>query len=291
MNDLSLVNHPAICVAAGDSKQAALFYDFVIPEFSGHVLAKTVPDAVEMIVRNPSILPVQFAHDQMGFAKAFDDLSKMVTINASYLYEVWGDREFSRRTRERYDRLKSSLSLPVELVLHPCLPAMMRQSERPRSPSPLAVVVGLKLIDTEQASWDQIFELRKDRQSHTKLRRLRTVLQDNMLGKSKSYIEDKVSLALHDYDETVARWGFATGISNLVSIMTHSSIPASWVGLSTAVTTGSPVGGVVAALTVEVAGTLVSLGKQVSDFKYSLETHPYAFICDTNTKFSYGERV
>lgn len=59
----------------------------------------------------------------------------------------------------------------------------------------------IPLIDTSKASWEQIFELRKNTRALGKLRKLKIFLQDDYQGKEKDYIENDLAMRLDKYSD------------------------------------------------------------------------------------------
>lgn len=62
-------------------------------------------------------------------------------------------------------------------------------------------LIGLSLIDTDEASWDQIIEFRKDKKSQMALRRLRIFFDKEYAGKSRHFIENDILMRLEAYNK------------------------------------------------------------------------------------------
>jgi hypothetical protein len=71
-------------------------------------------------------------------------------------------------------------------------------------------IASLRLINSSNATLQQLLEFRRDPEAKIKLRRFRLFAYENYSGKSRAFIEDDINKRLVDYDDTVKKWGFET---------------------------------------------------------------------------------
>jgi hypothetical protein len=80
-------------------------------------------------------------------------------------------------------------------------------------------LIGMGLIDTSNAAWEQIVEFKQDRTSVSALRNLRLLFEEKLRDKSATYIEDYVQVKLEAYEIARRKHGFETATSSLQLIM------------------------------------------------------------------------
>ncbi len=80
------------------------------------------------------------------------------------------------------------------------------------------------LIDTKNADWDQIVEMRADSDAHKKLINLRFFFHDNYQGKPITYIEDDINKRLDAYKHTSKKHGFDLITSSLSTLLDAKQI-------------------------------------------------------------------
>ncbi len=72
----------------------------------------------------------------------------------------------------------------------------------------LVKISGLNLVDTDSATLEQIEDFRKDKGAQRKLRRLRLFALENYEGRSASFIEDDLLQRIDEYEAEARRWSF-----------------------------------------------------------------------------------
>lgn len=152
----------------------------------------------------------------------------------------------------------------------------------------VAVAIGtLRLIDSSQASWQQVAEFRNDPEARGKLRNLRLFAAENYAGKSKAYIEDDLLRRIDDYEEQVRRWGFETKQSVLTMMLTSKFLAGALGGSLISTLFGAPTTAVASA----VGGALIEIGRvslEVSRRRFllrnALRDNPISYIVDAKTK-------
>jgi hypothetical protein len=140
-------------------------------------------------------------------------------------------------------------------------------------------LLNLDLIDTSKADWEQIIEIRKDKNSINKLRKLKTFFHENYTGKEKNFIQDDLLNRIEDYKNVTKDWGFETLVSSITLMKTSLTTVGSSLVMAL---TGQPLE--VAAAT----GIFVGIGNislQFAKEKHKLmklgRDHPLAYIIDS----------
>jgi hypothetical protein len=102
------------------------------------------------------------------------------------------------------------------------LPDMVKPDSSERADVAISLV-SMKLVDTENVSWEQLLEFRKDLSARNGLRRLRLFAFENYAGKSEDFIKDDILTRISDYDDAVRKWGFETK-SGVITALIDSKI-------------------------------------------------------------------
>ena len=149
----------------------------------------------------------------------------------------------------------------------------------------------LPLIDTSQSEWEQIIQIREDETSIRKLKHLRLFFHENYSGKEKSYVEDDLSKRLEDYKNTAKDWGFETITSSIQMLLT-SPITLTSVGTSLAmVLFGEPLSALATAGTgvgIEIGKISLHIAKEKKKLSVLQRDHPLAYIIDAKKKLEGG---
>jgi hypothetical protein len=142
----------------------------------------------------------------------------------------------------------------------------------------------IPLVDTSKATWDQIIDLRRDKEMHSKLRNLKLFLTKNYVGKSRSFIEDDFGRILDDYERSRKAHGFETRLS----VLSHV-VSSKWVQTSTAASialafVGEPLPAAVSGISAGVIASfeLLRVGIEFAKGKHTLrnlrDSHDLAYI-------------
>ena len=156
------------------------------------------------------------------------------------------------------------------------LPTTNKHSYHQSDPS--LTLTGLNLIDTKEADWRQIIDIRKDIESHRKLTRLRLFIHDNYSGRSFSYIEDSISQCLYDYEQIVKKFGFRTVLSSLSMLLDSKSLQTS---ISTGLIAGlfgGPLIGLSTTAAIEIGKIAVNLAEKQHELKNWKSGHELAYL-------------
>ena len=109
---------------------------------------------------------------------------------------------------------------------------------KPGSDSALvAAISDLEIIDETKLTWSQVREVRKDKNSKTKLRKMRNWIDTEFSGKSVREVSDGISVRLEDYNWSIKKHGIETvtgTISELLDPKLLSATTVAATGLSLA---------------------------------------------------------
>jgi hypothetical protein len=293
-------------VSFGDLKQAGLYFDRALPvafrraQGTGDDIVFDFPEHI------PSRALVSLVFDE-------HDLSEPVRFSRlGQVLHRWGD--FSRaiapyRTErtvrsyeDKYEDLRIAYlenrsapdSTPVRahftsfaatLGLE-CADALLPSSGRAVSSEyePALVLSRLELIDTSQTSWEQIVELRKDQSSRARLQRLRAFLTQNYSGKSAAFVEDDIGRRLHEYEETVRKFGFETTTSAISVLLDSKSLHGAVATGIGAALFGGPLLGITAAAAVELGRVSLEVAKQRRRMHDWQATHELAYVIEARKR-------
>lgn len=172
------------------------------------------------------------------------------------------------------------------------LPTGVKQEQQNVNTNDIQVtLLNINLIDTSQASWEQIIELRNDPELSSSLRNLKLMMHDNYLGKSLAYIEDDMQRRIEKYEHACKSMGLKTISSHISQIKNFLSLNGVSLGLITLIlnsegfnlNNGLSLGAISAAAT-----SLLLYGIEIknnSNELYKLKNdNPVAYIIDANKK-------
>jgi hypothetical protein len=254
-----------IAVSLADTKQAALYFDYVVPIFL--VLDVAVEVGTENLVgleeRNyhasklfretrdkilrfvpPSLLEFD-NFDRWGeingvFYGELDDLrSYLPDLNALPISALSNYVSVEPEARRRMHQLNKKLKkfLRHLRIVDPVfaggrtLFAEQTEPTADKTYDAFVKISGLQLIDTDSVTFDEIDEFRKDKEAIRKLRRLRLFAATNYDGKSVNYIEDDLLQRIDDYKAEVRRWSFKTKTA-AAAMLFQSKLLAGGIGCS-----------------------------------------------------------
>jgi len=83
----------------------------------------------------------------------------------------------------------------------------------------VATVRNLDVVVEDELSWDQVLEVKQDRESSRRLRDMIRWLDTKMVGKTSAEIEDRVANMLRDYETALQKHGIATKKGVLQSVI------------------------------------------------------------------------
>lgn len=209
-----------ICICSENLKMAALIYDKIvpIPKYSKASESKTTSD-----LNLPE--EVLFPLDSTGELRQFmiDSDKGIAKIDVSYYLnhqkDIFNSRwvvndaqgiagQFTYELMEIYFRTQA---LDRKNLVYSIIPPTGFDPIIGTSDS-LTDSLGftfsnLKVIDAENADWEQILEFRKDKDALKKLRRFKLFFYDELADKDLSYINDLIAVKMEDYENSCKKHG------------------------------------------------------------------------------------
>ena len=291
-------------ISFSDTKIAALYFDRVIPvEFknmkgTGKGVICNVPDPVDAEVLSQLIFGDDTPkHKVLSYLD--DYWSPMINqvrplikqplpsnhpdaykeLKSLYLSNYINNKN---SVRSAFQKFAKSLYINSYSVL---LPESMENDSFTEAYSCLTTS-NIPLIDTENSSWEQIMELRKDSESKKKLRRLRLFFLNNYVGKTKDFIEDDLCQRLDDYENTRKKHGFDTAMSTLDILLDANTLQAAAVAGFTTGLFGGPIVGMASGVTIELGKVLIELGKKQANISNLSAGHELGYIISAKTKIN-----
>lgn len=145
-------------------------------------------------------------------------------------------------------------------------------------------LVAAKLIDTENLEWEQIYEVRRDEDSRRKLRNLRLFLHEHYSDRSVSFIEDDLARRLEDYEEARKRHGLDTVNSVLSETLSATNL-ISFLGTGFAASIfGGAIAGIGSATILEIGKIALTLDRRKSIMSKLKEDHELAYCIKIQEK-------
>ncbi|EKG0020488.1 hypothetical protein RZ186_003784 [Vibrio cholerae] len=142
----------------------------------------------------------------------------------------------------------------------------------------------IPLVDTSTSSWEQILEVRRDIKSRKKLQRLRIYLAKNYSGKSASFIEDEISVAIEDYELARKKHGFETIMSSISVLLDSKNIQSAAIAGIGAASIAGLEAGVSGALIVELGKFTIELAKKRHAMRQWESSHDLAYLIELKRK-------
>jgi hypothetical protein len=234
-------------VAFSDAKQAALYFDYVIPARIHDLLDESREiTQVANILQNilpPSLINSadrQFLHGAIldylaQYAIAFP---RLVGVTSLPTGETPDSRLHTRmpQLRDALVQILKSVSEPIKSVLGLDLFADAADETDDIS----LQLAGLSLVNVDHVRWEQLLEFRKDADSLRRLQNLRLFFHEKFDGKPQAYVRDALLLAIEKHDDTVKKWGFETVSAGLECIFSSKSLAALGAGIIS-VAFGAPI--------------------------------------------------
>jgi hypothetical protein len=298
----------AVCF--NDLKQAALYFDRVIPVAlvsmrgtGGYGLVIEFPEPISqdtllnLVFDRPLSLNVDrweaFGHFMEKWQLLQDDIApyriahhsirdepSYINLQNAYLQNAHLPDRIS--LREHFKKYANSLGITDASVLLPSKSADAGELNE----DPIIRLSGMKLINTETASWDQIIELRKDKAARGDLQRLRTFFSTNYDGKPRPYIEDDLQNRLDDYERISKKHGFETLTSSIGVLLDSTNLTSAAAAFTAATLYGGPIAGLTSATALEIGKISLEIAKQKRSMKDWKESHDLAYVINARKTLS-----
>ena len=147
-----------------------------------------------------------------------------------------------------------------------------------------AVLTNVQLIDASAASWEQILEVRRDRECRTKLRNLKLFLYTNYKDKPAAFIEDDLARRVEEYHRACREHGFRTCLSTLSATVNSKDLLTSAAAGLSAAFLGGPVAEMGAAAVIQIANISIELSKAYASYRKLKQDHETTYIIENSNK-------
>jgi hypothetical protein len=304
-------------------KQSALYFDRVIPLNMSRMRGD--PDVGDILMGYPEEIPsAALSHlidGVEGNTKTYSHANRVMDV----CIEKWGnlareltpyarlwtresevenEEEAEREIKRQYRKLQTAYfenascegSLPVRQIFRDyatgmgfdrfCVIGPPSESCSNNQTDQSITLSQLSLIDTSEAGWKQIIEVRKDFQSHRKLSRLRLFMHNNYNGRSFAYIEDDLSRRIEEYYQVTKKFGFKTASSSISMLLDSKALQTSVGAGLIAGLFGGSLAGLSAAATVEIGRIAINVAERRHEMKDWQAGHDLAYIFETQQRFS-----
>jgi len=146
----------------------------------------------------------------------------------------------------------------------------------------------LNLIDPRKVTWEQILEFRRDKDAQTKLRRLRMFAFENYRGKSKSFIEDDISVRIADYNDAVQKWKFDRKLGAFTSLLNSKILGGALAGTLLSAQLGAPLSTMASASVgvLEIGRIALELRKSHFALRSLMAENPVCYISEAKAKLA-----
>lgn len=305
-------------------KDAALYFDRVLPLNMGRMRGD--PDVGDILVGYPEEVPsAALSHLVDGIegdTKTYSHATRIMEFTSSRWVDfarkaepyarLWAGRPGPRdetdkaETLNQYEKLRSAYLANDELAGYPPIRAIFQDYARSLgfedicvsvpvstagagiSADPSLTLSQLKLIDTAAADWRQIIELRKDKESHQRLIRLRLFMHANYTGRSFDFIEDDLARRLYEYESTASKHGFKTVVSSLSVLLSAKGLQTTLGAGLLAGLFGGPLAALGAGAAVEVGQIAVHVAERLHEMRDWRSGHELAYIIETQKQLASG---
>ena len=318
-------------ICFGDLKQAALYYDHVVPllikdvpglesldpkntigdkiDLGKKVLRSLFMNDEEYAVHILSSIKVKGTYTYPFFNLSYNELLscdceiktggynfyKKESLISEFGTDIIGIGLFcgSNQMQFRFnkDRLRIAVNTLIDehKISRPNVLYPRNLLENDKSDEVLCALNNVELIDTGNASWEQIIAIRDDSVARNKLTKLRLFLSNNYVGKSRNYIEDDLMCIIGDYNSTVKAYGFDTVMSTL-SLVTKSNNMISATAISMlAIMMGVPqfsIDALAAGATLEISNIAITIAQNKYKLNNFRNNHDLAYIIEVNEQFN-----
>lgn len=258
-------------VAFQDTKDAALYSDYVVPIMVSDLISSRASGELETFDILPKLLPTSLVDSKAprsvhpGVIRYVSQF--LVTFpQAMGIHDLRSGESVEERNRNELPNLHREIATLLGSVSETVTAVHgvdQTASKAAKAEDVSCQLIGLKLVDVSRTSWRHLLEFREDRDSALALRNLRLFLQEKFDGKPKEFVRDSLLLAIEKHDAAVKRWGFETKTAALESIFSSKSLAALAAGTIT-IALGAPLAlGAAAVAAFEVGNvTLKVVGKR-----------------------------
>lgn len=286
-------NRTKILACIDNTKDACLYFDNVIPLNLAHVIPWENNDDLEAHQILQKVLPPTLLDNshQLGLSAAtLSYLEAYVNVfPISIGVEAGTKEEMDKRARhffptllKRQDEMFATLTEPVDTIFGA---GGNESNDKSGKEDPALILTGLKLVDTSEIKWRHILEIKKDKESISKLRRLRTFVYENYKNESSAFIQDDLLNRIEVYETTAKQLGLKSTDSTFKIIFSSGSLIASTAATIATALSGAPVT-IPLSLGVSTAFMLGNIGLELRSHKRDLykfkQENPVTYLADIN---------
>lgn len=280
-----------ILACIDNTKDACLFFDNVIPLNLAHVIPWENNGDLEAHEILQKVLPSTLLDNSNHFGLSSATISYLEAfVNmfpTSIGVEAGTKEEMDKRARhfiplviKKQEELFATLSEPVDTIFG----AIGKKTDNISGiEDPSLTLTGLKLIETSKITWRQILEIKKDKESISKLRRLRTFIYQSYKDKPSAFIQDDLLNRIEVYEMTAKQLGLKTTDSTFKIIFNSSSLVATTTATIATALSGAPVT-IPLALGVGSAFMLGNIGLELRSHKRDLhkfkQENPVTYLAE-----------
>ena len=300
-------------------KEAALYFDRVLPLNMGRMRGD--PDVGDILVGYPEEVPsAALSHLVDGIegnSKTFSHATRIMEFTAERWVEfarkaepyarLWASHTGERdelTTKLQYEKLRNSYlsneevpgHKPIRAIFqeyaqslgfqHICVAVPANKSQATLNTDPSLTLAQVRLVDAASADWGQIVELRKDKDSHHRLVRLRLFMHSNYAGKPFTFIEDDLARRIEDYEASARKHGLRTVFSSLTVLLNAKDLQASVGAGLIAGLFGGPLVGIGTGVAVEVGKVAVHIAERHHTMREWRSGHELAYIIETQASLA-----
>ena len=289
--------YPNIVITFYSSKEAALYFDNVIPFGSNfeRLVDSLIKHGGKKDCKRPQdILLPKTLRESKPFSLDFYRINQMHSTYA-LKHNLSGVDKVTLKKGLKKDA--AFLHVEIQKVIQKYnldkLPIISSKqeieasaNENCESPSIIVSLPALNLINVENVSWEHIEEFKNDPNGKTKLRRLKLFAYENYQNKPIAYIEDDILLKIEEYENTVKKWGFETR-QEILSMVLSSKVLAGAIGgyfISTLL--GSDIQAiftVIGGASIELGRIGIMLKKRKYEIANIINNNPISYISSAKT--------
>jgi hypothetical protein len=234
------------------------------------LLFSMLPNGCESIYR--LLLEAQFYHAvNVVLARSIDEMpehERTTTVRGLQL------------TSDLVSNFVSDLKLTEVPLLTISSEAVTPQNtEQTPNDNPVLTIANLKLVDASATTWEQIGEIRSNKDAVRKLRRLRAFVQRSYEGKSRAFIEDDLLSRVADYEEEATKQGLQlvdAGYSVVSESPALLAVMAAALTLSSSAVSAALLAGTAAVA--QLGKVVLRITKASAERRSSLVCHDAAYI-------------
>lgn len=144
----------------------------------------------------------------------------------------------------------------------------------------------IPFVDTSNATWEQILELRSDPEAKRKLRNLRLFLHENYRENSSAFISDDLHRRIDEFQAARRKHGFEMVTGSISALLDAKSLQAAAASAVAGALFGGPIGALTSAVTVEIGTVALEATKRIYAIKDFENSHDLAFLFHANKALS-----